>query len=280
MSIIMPVFAVSSMFFHEYRCEEIFSHVSASGLNGMEVWIETPDFWLRDCPVDEIIACRKNHPEIPSITVHAPILDLNPCSINPEVAAVSLGYIVRSIRLAELMGAGVLTVHPGRRTAKRPPSDADFTRFDRYITVLREAAEKTDIPVSMENMEPVVNSLLCTPERMRDLLDAEPWLHFTLDVSHAMSGPADDLSTYIELCGDRLANVHLSRVDGRHLHLPLDHHPDMAQVVGALGDCGYCGPFTLEIDDLNFTRPFTAQEKIAVLAADRAFLAQCISQIR
>ena len=273
----MHVFAVSSMFFHEYRCEEIFSHVSASGLNGIEVWIETPDFWLRDCPVDEIIVYKKNHPEIPSITVHAPILDLNPCSINPKVAAVSLEYIVRSIRLAELMGAGVLTVHPGRRTAKRPPSDADFTRFDRYITILREAAEKSGIPVSMENMEPVVNSLLCTPERMRDLLDAEPWLHFTLDVSHAMSGPADDLSNYIEICGDRLANVHLSRVDGRRLHLPLDRHPDIVRVVGALQDCGYFGPFTLEIDDLNFTRPFTAREKIAVLAADRAFLAQCFS---
>jgi sugar phosphate isomerase/epimerase len=277
MSIIMHVFAVSSMFFHEYRCEEIFSHVSASGLNGIEVWIETPDFWLRDCPVDEIIVCKKNHPEIPSITVHAPILDLNPCSINPKVAAVSLEYIVRSIRLAELMGAGVLTVHPGRRTAKRPPSDADFTRFDRYITILRQAAEKSGIPVSMENMEPVVNSLLCTPERMRDLLDAEPWLHFTLDVSHAMSGPADDLSNYIEICGDRLANVHLSRVDGRRLHLPLDRHPDIVRVVGALQDCGYSGPLTLEIDDLNFTRPFTAREKIAVLAADRAFLAQCFS---
>jgi sugar phosphate isomerase/epimerase len=175
------------------------------------------------------------------------------------------------------MGAGVLTVHPGRRTAKRPPSDADFKRFDRYITILREAAEKSGIPVSMENMEPVVNSLLCTPERMRDLLDAEPWLHFTLDVSHAMSGPEDDLFTYIELCGDRLANVHLSRVDGRRLHLPLDHHPDMVRVVGALQDCGYSGPFTLEIDDLNFTRPFTAREKIAVLAADHAFLAQCFS---
>ena len=276
MSIIMPVFAVSSMFFHEYRCEEIFSHVSASGLNGIEVWIETPDFWLRDCPVDEIIACKKNHPEIPSITVHAPILDLNPCSINPKVAAVSLEYIVRSIGLAELMGAGVLTVHPGRRTAKRPPSDADFARFDRYITVLREAAEKSGIPVSMENMEPVVNSLLCTPERMRDLLDAEPWLHFTLDVSHAMSGSADDLSNYIEICGDRLANVHLSRVDGRRLHLPLDRHPDIVRVVGALQDCGYFGPFTLEIDDLNFPHPLTADEKIAVLSRDRAFMHECL----
>jgi sugar phosphate isomerase/epimerase len=276
----MPVFAVSSMFFHEYTLQEIFSYVGASGLNGMEVWIETPDFWLRDCPVDEVIACKKNHPEIPSITVHAPVLDLNPCSINPRVAAVSLEYIVRSIRLAELMGAGVLTVHPGRRTTKRPPSDADFARFDRYITLLREAAEKTDIPISMENMEPLVNSLLCTPERMRDLLDTEPWLHFTLDVSHAISGKTDDLFTYLELCGDRLTNVHISRVEGKRLHLPLDNHPDGARIIGALLDCGYAGPFTLEIDDLNFTRPLTAQEKIAVLSADRAFLAQCISQIR
>jgi len=276
----MPVFAVSSMFFHEYTLQEIFSYVGASGLNGMEVWIETPDFWLRDCPVDEVIACKKNHPEIPSITVHAPVLDLNPCSINPGVTAVSLEYIVRSIRLAELMGAGVLTVHPGRRTTKRPPSDADFARFDRYITLLREAAEKTDIPISMENMEPLVNSLLCTPERMWDLLDTEPWLHFTLDVSHAISGKADDLFTYLELCGDRLTNVHISRVEGKRLHLPLDNHPDVARIIGALLDCGYAGPFTLEIDDLNFTRPLTAQEKIAVLSADRAFLAQCISQIR
>ncbi|MCX6685591.1 MAG: sugar phosphate isomerase/epimerase [Methanoregula sp.] len=271
----MPVFAVSSMFFHEYTLKEIFSYVGASGLNGMEIWIETPDFWLRDCPVDEVIACKKNQPEIPSITVHAPVLDLNPCSINPRVAAVSLEYIVRSIRLAELMGAGVLTVHPGRRTAKRPPSDADFARFDRYITILREAATTTEVKIGMENMEPIVNSLLCTPERMRELLDAEPWLLFTLDVSHAISGKADDLVTYLELCADRLTNVHISRVEGKRLHLPLDNHPDMARVIGVLGDCGYAGPFTLEIDDLNFTRPLTAQEKVAVLSVDRAFLEHC-----
>lgn len=276
----MPVFAVSSMFFHEYACAEIFSYVSASGLTGIEVWIETPDFWLRDCPVDEVIACKKNHPEIPSVTVHAPILDLNPCSINPKVATVSIEYTVRSIRLAERLGADVLTVHPGRRTAKRPPSDADFVRFDNYISILREAAGKTGITISMENMEPLVNSLLCTPERMREVLDAEPWLYFTLDVSHAMSRQPDDVYTYIELCGDRLANVHLSRVGDKRLHLPLDNDPDMERVFGALRDCGYLAPLTLEIDDLNFSRPLTAQEKIGILAADRTFLEQCTSEVR
>lgn len=276
----MPGFAVSSMFFHEYSCEDIFSYVNTSGLKGMEFWIETPDFWLRDCPVDELIACKRNHPEIQSVTVHAPILDLNPCSINPKVAEVSIGYALRSIRLAERLGAGVLTVHPGRRTAKRPPSDADFVRFERYISILREAAGKTGITISMENMEPLVNSLLCTPERMREVLDAEPWLHFTLDVAHAMSRRPDEVHTYIELCGDRLVNVHLSRVEGKRLHLPLDCHPDMERVVGAIRESGYLGPLTLEIDDLNFSHPLTAQEKIAVLSADRTFLERCTSEAR
>jgi sugar phosphate isomerase/epimerase len=271
----MPVLAVSSMFFHEYTCEEIFSFVSASSLNGIEFWLETPHFWLRNCPVEEVTACRQSHPEIPAISVHAPILDLNPCSINPRVAEISIGYAVRSIRLADQMGAGVLTVHPGRRTAKRPPSDADFKRFDHYIAVLRHAAHETAIKVGIENMEHIVNSLLCSPSGVRALLDNEPWLNFTLDVSHAMAGSPDEVYTYIELCADRLINVHLSRAEAKRLHLPLDCSQDMARVIGALRDCGYNGPITLEIDDLNFNHPLTPQEKVAILKTDRAFLAQC-----
>ena len=136
----MVSFSVASMFFHEYTSPEIFSFVSRAGLDGMEYWLETPHFWLRDLPVDEVIACPEDHPELATLTVHAPILDLNPCSINPEVAEVSIEYAVRSLRIAEQIGAHILTVHPGRRTAKRPPGDADFVRFDHYISALREAA--------------------------------------------------------------------------------------------------------------------------------------------
>jgi len=276
----MPVPAVSTMFFHEYSCKEIFSFVSASGLTGLEFWIETPDFWLRGSPADEIVALRRDYPDVSGITVHAPILDLNPCSINPRVAAVSVEYTIQSIQLAERLGAGVLTVHPGKRTAKRPPSGADFERFDRYIAALRNPAAKSAVQIGMENMEPVVNSLLCIPERMRELLDKEPWLDFTLDVSHALAGRPADLSEYIQLCGDRLVNVHLSRVDGKRLHLPLDKNPVMAEVIRSLLDTGYKGPLTLEIDDLNFSRRLTAQEKIGILASDRAFIEKTCKESR
>ena len=91
----------------------------------------------------------------------------------------------RSISIAESLGAHILTVHPGRRTAKRPPGKADEERFRTYITSLREAAAGIHIKIAMENMEVQVNSLL-TREKMRDVLDDEPWLFFTFDTAHAL----------------------------------------------------------------------------------------------
>ncbi len=122
----MVSFSVSSMFFHEYSCADIFTFISQTGLDGIEFWPETPDFWLHGQPVEEIIACHRDHPSLPNLTLHAPILDLNPCSINPVVAQTSVDFAVRSVEMATRLGAASITVHPGRRTAKRPPSPADF----------------------------------------------------------------------------------------------------------------------------------------------------------
>jgi sugar phosphate isomerase/epimerase len=266
------------MFFHEYTVNEIFSFVSRSGLNAMEFWLETPHFWLRGLPVDEVISCRDNHPGIATLTVHSPILDLNPCSINPEVADISVEYAVRSIAIAGQLGAHVLTVHPGRRTAKRPPSDADFVRFDHYVSVLRDAAKRNSLKIGMENMEPVVNSLLCTPERMRTLLDEEPWLFFTLDVAHAMAKSDMEVIRYIELCHDRLVNVHISRFDHGKAHFPLERQASMATVMESLKDHHYDGCLTLEIEDLNLGRTLSYNEKIALLAGDCTFMQECMEQ--
>jgi sugar phosphate isomerase/epimerase len=271
----VPV-AVSSMFFHEYTTPEIFRFVSRAGLDGIEYWLETPHFWLRGLPAGEIIRCRTHHPELRSLTVHAPVLDLNPCSINPEVAEVSIRSAVRSVAIAEQLGSGILTLHPGRRTAKRPPGPADYIRFDHYLCALREAAGHSPLKISMENMEPAVNAMLCTPERARELLDDEPWLSFTLDVAHALTASEDEPFRYIALCHDRLENVHISRREIKN-HLPLERNPLMAAVIHALDDAGYTGPLTLEIDDLTLPGPLSADEKVALLSRDLAFIRDCLA---
>jgi len=272
----MTAYGVSSMFFHEYTTEEIFSFAAQAGLDGIEYWLETPHFWLRDLPAGELITCRRDHPEIATLTIHTPVLDLNPCSINPDVAEISVGYAVRSLEMAQALGASVLTVHPGRRTAKRPPGDADRARFDHYMEALRAAALKDTVTVAIENMEPAINSLICTPERMREILDAEPWLKFTLDTSHALAASEETAMQYIDLCADRLANVHISRAGNGRLHIPLDRSPVIARIIRKLRDCHYPGGLMLEIDDLNFGKPLSAEEKCAVLARDNAFMRECM----
>jgi sugar phosphate isomerase/epimerase len=272
----MVSFSVASMFFHEYTCQEIFSFVSRAGLDAMEFWLETPDFWLRDQPVDELITCRKNNPELKAVTLHAPILDLNPCSFNPTIAQVSVEYAIQSIRTAEQIGADLVTVHPGRRTAKRPPTPMDFVRFDQYIRALQETTKESPVRIAIENMEPAINSMLCTPERMREVLDDEPWLMFTLDVAHALTKDSQEPARYIELCHDRLVNVHISRLGNGKPHFPLHRDPGMAGVMEMLADKKFSGTLTLEIEDLNFDRVFSAEEKIAVLAQDCAFMHDCM----
>ena len=272
----MTAYGVSSMFFHEYTSQEIFSNVSRAGLDGIEFWLETPHFWLRDLPADEVIACHRAHPGITTFSVHAPVLDLNPCSINPDVAEVSVNWAARSLAMAQALGAGVLTVHPGRRTAKRPPGEADRARFDHYISALREAALKDTVIVAMENMEPAVNALICTPARMREVLDTEQWLKFTLDTSHALAASESTAMEFIDLCGERLANVHLSRAGDGRLHLPLDHSPVIARILESLRDHGYRGALMLEIDDLNFQKPLSAEEKCTILARDLSFMRKCM----
>jgi sugar phosphate isomerase/epimerase len=272
----MVRFAVSSMFFHEYTTAEIFDFVAESGLDTLEFWLETPHFWLRDLPVDELLSCIGSHPGFSPVTLHAPVLDLNPCSINPGVAALSIRSALSAIECAEEVGAAVLTLHPGRRTARRSPSGADYERFEHYIGALREATEGKPVQVAIENMERKVNSLLCTPESVRELLDREPWLSFTLDVSHAMGTSVEEVHTYIDLCHERLANVHISCAENGRMHLPPSGCPDCAGILRHLDEMKYTGPLTLEMEDMNFSHDLSSEEKIVVLMEQLAFMKEYI----
>ena len=272
----MVVFAVSSMFFHEYTTSEIFDFVAESGLDTIEFWLETPHFWLRDLPVDELFSCISSHPGFSPVTMHAPVLDLNPCSINPGVAALSIRSAVSAIEYAEQVGASVLTVHPGKRTARRTPSGADHERFSHYLETLKDASAGRAVKVAMENMERKVNSLLCAPESVREVLDREPWLYFTLDVSHAMGTSVEEVHTYIDLCHERLANVHISRAEDGRMHLPPAGSPDITEILRHLDEVGYAGPLTLEIEDMNFSHVLSSEEKILVLMEQLAFMKEYI----
>ncbi len=111
---------------------------------------------------------------------------------------------------------------------------------------------------------------------MRTLLDEEPWLFFTLDVAHAMAKSEEEILRYIEICHDRLINVHISRFDRGKPHLPLDRNTSMETVMESLKDHHYDGSLTLEIEDLSLDHALTAEEKVALLSRECAFMQECM----
>jgi sugar phosphate isomerase/epimerase len=268
----MVRFAASSMFFNEYPVVQIFDYLEEAGCTGIEFWVETPDFWLRDLPLDELRACIRDHPALAPVTVHAPVLDLNPCSINPDIAGVSQDWAVRSVGIADALGAEAITLHPGRRTAKRVPSAADYERFEQYVNRIRAAASTTTVRIAIENMEPKVNSLLCTPEDVHELLLREPWLYFTLDLAHAMAGKEQDVYAYLGCCHERLANVHVSANSDSRMHLPVAGNRRVRRILEQLRESGYDGNLTLELEDLNFNQDLSSEEKIVILCREIDYL--------
>jgi sugar phosphate isomerase/epimerase len=273
----MTRLAVSSMFFHEYPLADIFALAAGSGADTLEFWVETPHFWLNGLTVADITAALQDYPGFAPVALHAPVLDLNPCSINPGVADLSLSYVRTTMEIAREVGADTVTVHPGKRTAKREPSAYDYRRFENLVDLLREWSVGGSIRICIENMAPAVNALLTRPEEVRELLDREPWLYLTLDTAHALNGRADDLERFWETCRDRIANIHLSSAREGVMHLPVRGDPVPEQFLARLSGDRYGGLVTLEIEDLTFDAPMGMEEKMTFLSQELEYIREFLS---
>lgn len=258
------------MFFHEYALDSIFRAVSASGLDTIEFWLETPSFWTTGRRLGELKKVMSGHPSLIPITVHAPVLDLNPVSINPDIARVSVASVSAAIRTADELQAEVITIHPGRRTAKRPPSRADMHRFSIYMEEIEAASRGLSVRVAIENMEPKINALLTTPDAVAGVLDEYPHLSFTFDYAHACVGGDTLAGEFIRLCSDRIVNVHASLGSLRQMHAPLGASEEMDTLAALLASFRYDGPVIFEIEDLSLGHMLQYPEKISLMAEEAA----------
>lgn len=267
----------STMFFHDHPLDLIFDAVRMSGADTLEFWPETPDWWLNALPMNRLEQVIRGHPLDVPLSIHAPVLDLNPCSINPDVVKVSIAWIAYSIQLAEIFGAAVCTIHPGRRTSKRPPSATDYRRLDHMLDSITPLAEGVQVQVSIENMEPQVNALLSTPEEISRILNEREWLSFTLDSCHVVSQGEEVLKEFLSVGDGRLANVHFSGASGGVMHLPAKGNPWAKTALDSLADTGYRGLVTLEVNDLSVDRPLSAEEKVRIISEDVSFVRERLS---
>ena len=263
----------SSLFLWEYPVCDIMDILQKAGINSVEFWAETPFFWMdrnNENTVAQLIDAISIM--LQGCTLHAPVMDLNPSSYNDLVHEATIKETLWSIELASIINARVVTIHPGKRTVHRKPTNEDWEKFMRYLEISVRKAKSTGVDISLENSMPGVQSMCCDPEEMKEVLDQFPGLFFTFDVVHAFMNSPETALSFINELGDKIINVHIGATHNGKPHFPAHHEKKMDIILHSLRDSGYQGDLTIEIDDKIYPGQLTREEKIKELTGERKYL--------
>ncbi len=145
---------------------------------------------------------------------------------------------VRILEACEIMGVRTVVAHPFiAESPEKEPRGKNLEYLDRFV---REA-EGRQIRIALENQIYSVD--------MAYYLSEIPGLYVNLDFAHAIA-IGKSVVRFIEVCGSRLAGLHVADSDGRakdwHI-MPGQGILNWLEVVSALRRVNYTGDFHLEI---------------------------------
>jgi len=270
----------SSLFLWEYPVYDIMDILQKAGINSVEFWAETPFFWMdrnNETTVLQLIEAISIMSQ--GCTLHAPVMDLNPSSYNDLVHEATIKETLWSIELASILKARLVTIHPGKRTAHRKPTNEDWEKFMKYLEISFKKAKSSGVNLSLENSMPGIQSMCSDPGEMKEVLDQFPGLFFTFDVVHACLNSPQTAMSFINELGDKIINVHIGAPHNGKPHFPSHHEKKMDIILQRLRDSGYKGDLTIEIDDKIYPGQLTREEKIKELTGERKHLESIFNDI-
>ncbi|MEM0214534.1 MAG: sugar phosphate isomerase/epimerase [Archaeoglobaceae archaeon] len=228
----------SSMFLYEYSTDMIAKACEVAGYEGIEFWVETPYFWV-DRSLEKL-DCFSGM----KLEFHAPVLDLNPVSVNNDLCELTLKETLYTISLASKTKAELVTIHAGKRSAYREPVWADYNSLHKYLRVSSKFARLKGVNLCLENSEQSINNLCKKPEEIKKFADFYD-LSITFDIKHSLEN-AEDFYSLI----NRVRNVHVSNSDEKRRHVQASKSERVAKILKDLSELGYDGFITVELDDL------------------------------
>jgi len=178
-------------------------------------------------------------------------------SSDPSVVAESMKGMETSLRNAHLWGADAVLLVPAVVNEKTGYNDA-WARSQRQIRKLLPLAEKLKVVIAVED---VWNKFLLSPREFAAYVDEfkSPWVRAYFDVGNiAFYGYPQD---WIRTLGKRIVKLHLKDFRLREVKhwqvysaefVPLrEGAVDWKAVYRALGEIGYAGTATVELDPGN-----------------------------
>lgn len=224
--------------------------IARGGYRAIEVNAGTPQLPTDGLPGSEYARVRAMVDDLGlRLAVHAPAVDLNPISLNPDVRRLTFDQYVAAMGLARALGAGLLTVHLGATSFPGFPGDRAMESCVEFFCGLLDRLDAARPVLALENVAwghrnpfESVSDYLAIADALHD-----PRVGFTLDLGHAYLAGLD-AAAFIREAGPRLVNIHVHDNDGAEdWHWPLAVGCiDFRPVALALEETGYSGPLTYE----------------------------------
>lgn len=191
---------------------------------------------------------------------HAPFqMDMKPWLEGDRAHILHL--LTTSIRLAGVLGAKAIVVHPVQcmNYLNNDPAWIKQVNVDFYSQLI-PVAQEAGVKIAIENMwqrnqfnKQIVSSVCSSPYELRDYVDAcnavAPVFTACLDIGHCLL-TGHDPANAIRVLGSRLGCLHVHDVDGINDNhtCPMTMKVNFPAVMEALWEVGYKGEFTLEAD--------------------------------
>lgn len=155
--------------------------------------------------------------------IHMDTRDVNLASTNRVIREASLKQVLSAIEYAADLGAGVLTVHPGRLSEeKEAVSSQEVWNYQiaAFAVLAHKVESKKNLVIGIENMEKRLKEFVLTETDIRKIIQAvgSNSLKATLDVAHLHS--TSNVTSAIEAWQLPIANVHISQSNAQ-MHLPV-----------------------------------------------------------
>lgn len=236
-----------------YSIHDAVTILTKTGFDGIDIWGGRPHVFRSDYSEKELMKLRnmveQENMEIPSFM---PAFFRYPHSLNSpnnQVRQDSIDYMFRCADNANILGAEVLLVVPGRSLYGQGIEDA-FNRLLESIDQVCTYCEQYEIKLGIETANQAITDLVVTHQDALKIIDKldHPSLGVVLDTGHLYLNK-ENLVEVMENVGQLLHQFHVNDNDGEHQQnlVPGDGTFNFHDFIRVLKDNSYSGFLSVEL---------------------------------
>ena len=212
------ILGMSTKVLRDYSLEKTLDILYDTGYQAVELWVD--DLLQTELTSQELTKRLEQYGMQKS--VHLLTEDLNIASFNEGIRRESIYQQKEGIKRAAEIGAGAVTLHPGRKTAKTKTLEEAWKMQLESIAELADTARQERVRLCVEGMEKLAGEFVQTIDDLKRVLDycKDSELAVTLDIAHlqTIGDPKQMISQAACL---NIGNVHISQATSKKPHFPL-----------------------------------------------------------